>query len=94
MTAATNQNISESDRLPWRDRAFVPLGVAADILGVSRASVYNLEARGELPFSRVAGRTLVPVTDLKALIDTAQPWSASDRGKEARAARALIGKEA
>ncbi|EKX59531.1 hypothetical protein D516_2686 [Rhodobacter sp. AKP1] len=74
--------------LPWRERAFLPLTAAAEILGVSAASVYGLEAKGRLSFSRLAGRTLVSVDSLKALIDNADPWTASDRGKEARAARA------
>lgn len=93
MTEISNHCLTESARLHWRDRAFVPLGVAADILGVSRASVYALEAKGSLSFSRLAGRTLVAVESLKALIDRAEPWAASERGKEARAARALASAE-
>lgn len=75
-------------RLSWRERAFLPLATAAEILGISPASIYGLEAKGRLSFSRLAGRTLVNVDSLKALIDNADPWTASDRGKEARAARA------
>lgn len=93
MSYTSEEPISENSRLPWRDRAFVPLGLAAEIIGVSPASVYALEARGDLSFSRIAGRTLVSVASLKAAIDNAEPWTASDRGKEARAARALVSEE-
>jgi hypothetical protein len=93
VAAPPNNNVPEINALPWRDRAFVPLSVAAEIVGVSRASIYALEAKGELSFSRLAGRTLVSVTSLKALIGSAEPWSASDRGKEARAARTIASAE-
>ena len=93
MTEVANHILSDSARLPWRDRAFVPLSMASDILGVSPASVYALETKGELSFSRLAGRTLVSVASLKVVIDNAEPWSASTRGKEARAARALASAE-
>lgn len=79
-----------SASLPWRERAFVPLTLAAEILGVSRGSIYLLETKGSLVFARVGGRTVVPVDSLTAFIDNLEPWSASDRGKEARAARAAV----
>tara|TARA_R110002049_G_C9000855_1_gene549831 strand:+ start:509 stop:856 length:348 start_codon:yes stop_codon:yes gene_type:complete len=87
MSANLSQNPTETSRIYWQERAFVPLLTAADILGLSRASVYALEAEDRLTFARLAGRTLVCVESLKALINAAEPWVASDRGKEARAAR-------
>lgn len=84
----------EACLLPWRERAFVQLGMSAEILGVSQASVYNLEAKGQLAFRRVAGRTVVSVESLAALIDSAEPWTASDRGADARASRRMSAREA
>jgi predicted DNA-binding transcriptional regulator AlpA len=77
----------ESAELPWRDRAFVPLARAAEILSLSRPSVYKLEKQGRLRFHRVAGRTLVSVPSLIALSEAAGNWSASARGAEGRASR-------
>ena len=73
--------------LPWRDRAFLPLETAAEILGVSRSALYTMESRGDLAFRRIAGRTLVVVPSLIRLIERPETWAASDRGAAARAAR-------
>lgn len=70
--------------VPWRERAFTPVNITSEILGVSPASVYALQAQGSLEFFRIAGRTLVSVESLKRVVDNAEPWVASDRGKEAR----------
>ena len=87
MTPTPSPTKPEACLLPWRERAFVQLGMSAEILGISPASVYNLEAKGQLAFRRVAGRTVVSVESLAALIDSAEPWTASDRGATARASR-------
>ncbi|MBO0827763.1 MAG: helix-turn-helix domain-containing protein [Streptosporangiales bacterium] len=41
---------------------------AAEALDVSRTSVYDLIARGELTATRVGGRIRVPVNEVEALI--------------------------
>ena len=51
-----------------RKLAIAPLVVtvteAATALSVSRTTLYQLFGRGELPFIRIAGRTMVPVAAL------------------------------
>lgn len=43
----------------------------AEILRVSRASVYKMIKAGELPFVRVAGRIRVPHSHLERFLDAA-----------------------
>jgi excisionase family DNA binding protein len=45
---------------------------AGDYLRRSRASLYNLMASGELPFSIVCGRRLIALTDIEALVSKAR----------------------
>jgi len=42
---------------------------SADRLGLSRASIYRLHQSGQLPFVKLAGRTLVDEADIDALIE-------------------------
>lgn len=72
----------------WRSRPLLPLKMAADIAGVSPASLYRAQTEGSLEFKRLAGRTLVTTASLVALIDSAEPWVPSGRGACGRAARA------
>jgi excisionase family DNA binding protein len=51
------------DRLTYRVDEVVRL------TGLSRATLYRLAARNELPFIKVCGRTLVARTDLEAMMD-------------------------
>lgn len=44
---------------------------AATLIGVSRASIYNLVAAGQLDARKVAGRTVIPAESLRRLIDQA-----------------------
>jgi len=73
--------------IPWRDRPFLPLLSAAELLGVSPASLYRLETEGKLSFTRINGRTLVVVETIVALIDNTEGWAPSTRGSAARAKR-------
>jgi len=41
---------------------------AATYIGVSRASIYRSANRGDIPFVKFGGRTLVEVSDLDAFI--------------------------
>lgn len=43
---------------------------AAAMIGVSRATIYNLANRRELSLRKVAGRTVVLVEDLKRLVSS------------------------
>lgn len=83
----TSATIPDEIGVPWRDRAFLSLDAAAQILGISRASLYTLESRGDLLFRRIAGRTQVSVPSLIKLIERSDAWCASDRGAAARASR-------
>lgn len=74
-------------QIPWRDRPLLPLQTAAAIAGISVASLYRFESEGKLAFKRFAGRTLVESGRLAALLDAAEPWTASQRGGEGRKAR-------
>jgi excisionase family DNA binding protein len=47
----------------------VPIGAAAQYLGVSRATVERLVYRGELPIVKVAGSTRYDVEDLDDYIE-------------------------
>ena len=51
------------DRLTYRIDEVVRL------TGLSRATLYRLAARKELPFIKVCGRTLVARIDLEAMVD-------------------------
>ena len=86
-TIAQDAQRSPKSSIPWRDRPFVPLLLAAELLGLSPASLYRLETEGKLTFRRLGGRTLVSVETIVALIDAAEDWTPSDRGAAARAAR-------
>lgn len=75
---------------PWRDRPLLPLKVAAEIVGVSVASLYRFADEGRLKFRQLAGRTLVDTKSLINLADSADDWTPRDVGKEARAKRKEI----
>lgn len=72
---------------PWRERELLPLRVAAEIIGISPASLYRLQAEGRVTFKRIAGRVLLPVADIAAIVDGAENWKASAQGLAARQAR-------
>lgn len=78
---------SPASTIAWRERAYLPLREAAQIVGLSRASLYKFESDGRLEFRRLAGRTLVATESLILLIDGAEPWTPSPRGDAARAKR-------
>lgn len=73
--------------VPWQQRPVLPLAVAAEISGVSPASLYRFASEGRLKFRRLAGRTLVETPSLMALVDAAESWTPSNRGSAARAQR-------
>jgi hypothetical protein len=60
---------------------------SAAVAGCSTGQIYNLARTGRLVLKKLAGRTLVDTSSLIAFIDSAEPWSPSDRNKAANAAR-------
>jgi len=53
-----------------RRQRLLPVGAAADYLGVSRATVERLVARGQLPVVKVGASTRYDVEDLDGFIAT------------------------
>lgn len=51
------------------ERLTVSVEEAAEMLGVSRGSAYNLVRVGDIPSVRLGRRIVVPVRRLRALID-------------------------
>lgn len=85
--SASSRAPATSVDVPWQQRPMLPLATAAEIAGVSPASLYRFAAEGRLKFRRLAGRTLVETSSLIALVKTAETWTPSNRGAAARAKR-------
>jgi excisionase family DNA binding protein len=66
---STRRIQAEGSATEVRHRRLLPIGVAADYLGVSRATVERLVCRGELPIVKVAGTTRYDVEDLDDYIE-------------------------
>jgi hypothetical protein len=92
--AADTPAKTAAPQTPWRDRPLHPMKSAAELCGVSIASLYRFSDEGRLVLRRLAGRTLVDTNSLIALIDSAEKWTPYDRGKEARAKRKEIARAA
>lgn len=88
MEIATAADDRANPEIPWRQRPRLPLKVAAQIVGVSTATLYKMAGDGRLSFRRLAGKTVVDTRSLIAFIDSDEPWTPSARGTEARAALA------
>jgi hypothetical protein len=91
---ASESSTEPKGQIPWRDRPLLPLKIAAEIIGVSPASLYRFADEGRLKLRTLAGRTLVDAPSLSALADSATDWKSTDRGKEARAKRAETARSA
>ena len=65
----THQLQSEGSATEVRRQRLLPVGAAADYLGVSRATVERLVYRGELPTVKVAGSTRYDIEDLDDYIE-------------------------
>jgi hypothetical protein len=90
----THTTASTPAYTPWRDRPFLQLKAASEIVGVSIASLYNFSDGGRLKLRNFGGRTLVDTKSLIALIETAEDWTPKKRGQEARAKRKEIARAA
>lgn len=93
-TATASASHPPHEYTPWRDRPNLQLKVAAEIAGVSAATLYRFADEGKLKLRELGGRTLVSTESLVALIDTAKEWSPRKRGEEARAARKTAARSA
>jgi excisionase family DNA binding protein len=74
MTNSTALNATKRTYRPTdRNRATVTVTEAADILGISRSTAYELARSGTLPALRLGRRLVVPTHALEALLDSAGP---------------------
>ena len=74
--------------VPWKEREFLTMQVASEIVGVSPATLYVYAKKGTLNLEKFLGRTVVRPYELMALLDKqTRPWSPSDRNRHAVAAR-------
>jgi len=53
----------------WRDRATVTVPEAAEILGVSRASIYRAAKAGTFPALTIQSRIVIPTAALARLLE-------------------------
>jgi excisionase family DNA binding protein len=51
------------------ERAAYPLLEAAQLLGISRGTLYNLHDRGEIRFVKLGRRTLIPADEIRRLVE-------------------------
>jgi predicted DNA-binding transcriptional regulator AlpA len=58
----------KTDDLP----ALISVPLAAELLGLSRASAYRYAANGELPVKRLGGRVYIITVEIRPLIDGAK----------------------
>ncbi|MEO5760344.1 MAG: helix-turn-helix domain-containing protein, partial [Mesorhizobium sp.] len=68
--ARADRKKSPKAEIHWRQRPFLPLITAAELLGLSPSSLYRMESEGKLTFNKLGGRTLVAVASVIKLIDT------------------------
>ena len=73
-------NVQAENSEHWQNAAFLTVKRCAHVLGVSAAAVYKLRKEGVLEFRRVAGRSQVTVDSVVALVESAEPWEAAQRG--------------
>jgi excisionase family DNA binding protein len=66
-TPRNHKDVPEPD---GRRQRLLPVGAAADYLGVSRATVERLVSRGQLPIVKVGASTRYDVEDLDGFIAT------------------------
>jgi excisionase family DNA binding protein len=67
MHATFKAAMDEAKRAAPSERMAYPVSDACDALGISRTSLYQLIKIGELKVIKLAGRTLVPRSELERL---------------------------
>ena len=70
--------------IPWRERAFVNVPTAAELIGTSPAGVYAMHHEGKLTLRKMAGRTVAAVSELIRLIDSAEPLTEANKANKSR----------
>jgi len=75
---------AQSGEIHWSQRPLLHIRVAAELLGVSRSSIYRLEAAGHLAFGRIGGRTVVRTDSLLRYLESVEAWTASEAGSAGR----------
>lgn len=63
-----------SHQIPWAQKPVLPLRVASEVLGVSRSTLYRLQAGGKLTFSRVGGKTVIRTASVIAYLEAIEDW--------------------
>lgn len=58
----------KTDGLP----ALISVPLAAELLGLKRASAYRYAANGELPVKRLGGRIFIITAEIRPLLDGAE----------------------
>jgi hypothetical protein len=81
------------DEVPWKQRPLTPMKVGTQVSGNSATQLYRHAAQGRIELRKLGGRTLIVTKTLIALIESAEPWTPSDRGKAARARRSELSRE-
>lgn len=75
-TMLSTQN--RTNELPTEKLAF-RIGDACLAIGISRTSLYKLVKAGELKLIRIAGRSLVPASELHRLISVVEPSAPKEK---------------
>lgn len=78
----------QSGDIHWSQRPLLPIKTAAELLGVSRSSIYRLESAGHLAFSKIGHRTVVRTASLLRYLENVEDWSSSEQGAAGRKAAA------
>jgi excisionase family DNA binding protein len=68
LVAAGDVDDSDGPAADWQRRATVPVDVAAELLGISRASAFRAVHRGQLPSIRLGRRIVIPTAGLRILL--------------------------
>jgi hypothetical protein len=75
MTQTSNpDSLTLARNVAWTERPYLPVSHSAALAGCSSAQIYALAKAGRLSMVKVAGRTLVTVESLRALLDAAVPY--------------------
>lgn len=86
---STNVSIAAPIKeIHWSQRPLLPIKTVAELIGVSRSSIYRLEAAEKLSFAKVGGKTVVRTRSLLCYLDTVEDWTSGHQGAAGRKARA------
>lgn len=60
--------------IPTHELLTVDIPNACQMLGIGRTKLHEMMASGEVRAIRIAGRTLIDVASLRAMVNAAEPW--------------------